>query len=188
MTTVPAQKETDVDRIIGALTAGPPGSDIYVILDCARDPRIHSFIHRRALDYTCLFHGPLPPVLDRNAPYLVHLYPRQSWTRQLLELAWGNSWGVFVRTSASMETLRTHFRRFLRVKDAAGRRLLFRYYDPRVLRLYLPTCTDAELTFVYGPVGSYLTESPDGAECWQFDHRGEGLAREHFAIREVTAG
>jgi hypothetical protein len=36
-------------------------------------------------------------------------------------------------------------RRFLRVKDEDG--LVFRFYDPRVMRVYLPTCAAGELAF-----------------------------------------
>jgi hypothetical protein len=32
--------------------------------------------------------------------------------------------------------------------------LLFRYYDPRVLRVYLPSCRPSELETVFGPVVS----------------------------------
>ena len=35
-----------------------------------------------------------------------------------------------------VDELRRHLRRFLLVKDESGRQLYFRYYDPRVLRLY----------------------------------------------------
>jgi len=45
---------------------------------------------------------------------------------------------VFLRTETGIEQLRKHLRGFLRVRDEAGRRLIFRYYDPRVLRVYLP--------------------------------------------------
>jgi hypothetical protein len=41
--------------------------------------------------------------------------------------------------------------------------MYFRYYDPRVLRMYLPTCNAQELQTVFGPVTSYVVEdeSPD---------------------------
>ena len=39
--------------------------------------------------------------------------------------------------------------------------MLFRFYDPRVMRMYLPTCTAEELAIVFGPVGAYLLEGQD---------------------------
>jgi hypothetical protein len=126
------------------------------------------WIRRRALDYTSLYRGPIAPVLDRCAPYLVHLYRREAWTHELLSLGWGQSWGIFVRTTEPMEMLRVHFRRFLRVRDERGRRLVFRYYDPRVLRAYLPTCVENELKTVFGTVGQLCAERADGEALLNF--------------------
>jgi hypothetical protein len=60
------------------------------------------------------------------------------------------------------------------VKDYKGRRLLFRYYDPRVLRVYLPTCLPNELETVFGPVKAYLVEGDGGGTLIQYrvDDRG----------------
>ena len=37
----------------------------------------------------------------------------------------------------------------------------FRFYDPRVLRTFLPTCTPEETTEFFGPVRSYLVEAEE---------------------------
>ena len=44
------------------------------------------------------------------------------------------------------------------MRDAEGRLLLFRYYDPRVFRAYLPTCNTEEADAVFGPVQTYIME------------------------------
>ena len=59
--------------------------------------------------------------------------------------------------------------------DEAGRRLIFRYYDPRVLRVYLPTCWPAELETVFGPVDCFLTEGESAAEVIEFRRSGGAL-------------
>ena len=43
-----------------------------------------------------------------------------------------------------------------------GERVYFRFYDPRVLRVYLPTCSSSELKGVFGPVGRFVVEGPEG--------------------------
>jgi len=48
------------------------------------------------------------------------------------------------------------------VYDEARRPLYFRYYDPRVLRVYLPTCNEADLGAIFGPVACYFTEGEEG--------------------------
>lgn len=44
------------------------------------------------------------------------------------------------------------------VYDAKGTPSYFRYYDPRVLRVYLPACNESELQTVFGPVEGYYVE------------------------------
>jgi len=179
---VSAAPET-VDALLEALFRraddGTP-LDAYAVLDGARNPRIAEWIGRRAMDYTCLWAGRLDPALREVAPYLVHLHRREPFTRELLERMWGDSWGVFATANATMEQLRVHFRRILRVRDERGRRLLFRWYDPRVLRVYLPTCTAAELGEMFGPVERLFAEAEGAAELTSF--RRTGVTLETLAI------
>lgn len=166
-------------RLIERLWEAPEGTapdPVYALLDGARDPAIVPWIRRRALDHTCLFAGTLTPALAAAAPYLVHLYRGEPFTRELVEKGWGRSWGVFVASPAGMEPLRRHFRTFLRVRDERGRRLLFRYYDPRVLRVYLPTCSERELDAVFGPVRHYFAEDGEPGTLLRFGRARPGLA------------
>jgi hypothetical protein len=93
------------------------------------------------------------------APYLVQLDPGYRDTHRLIQQAWGNSWGVLIRSETSLKKLRRHLREFLVVRDTKGTRMAFRYYDPRVLRVYLPTCVTAELRTVFGPIDCFWMES-----------------------------
>jgi hypothetical protein len=139
----------------------------------ARDPRVHEFVLGSGLAHCCLFAGRLHPRLARAAPYLVALPRDAAPTRTLLADAWGQSWGVLVRATSPLNVLYRHFRRLLRVQDFAGRYMLFRYYDPRVLRLFLPTCTPAQLAEIFGPVERFIVEAETSTEALQF-FRHEG--------------
>ncbi len=150
-------------RLIEALwPKGSSSVEVWTILDAARDPKIYGAVEGTFLEKCCLFSGDLPWQLQMTAPYLVQLRSDDRLTRFISEHGFGQAWGIFFRSDAGIKTLRRHFRGFLRVKDQRGRRLLFRYYDPRVMRLYLPTCTRSELETVFGPVREYLLEDEDG--------------------------
>lgn len=123
---------------------------LYAVLDCARHPAIHDLVERSYREKSCLFAGKLEPELERAAPFLLELQPSDSVTDQILLRGWDDAWCILVRTETSFRTLRRHLRTFLRVKTEEGRFLLFRYYDPRVLSRYLPTCTPGELEQVFG--------------------------------------
>lgn len=161
----------------------PDGDDerVFAILDGARDPRIHPAVTRSGLAYQCLYAGALDPVLARAAPYLVQLRREAPLARELVQ-RWGDAWGIHLRSSAGLPALHRHFRRFLRVKDEAGKTLIFRYYDPRVLRPYLPTCTEAELDFVFGPVQRFIVEAGGGAAAIAYTRAGGRLVTEDLAV------
>lgn len=148
---------------IGALekTFWPEGGNrqIWMVIDGARDRRIYSDLLNSHLVYSCLYSGTIPWELEVAAPYLVQLEYEDKFTRSLLQRSWGESWGIFLRCDIRMERLRRHLRTLLTVRSWNGQRMLFRYYDPRVLRAYLPTCTQEEWKAVFGPVQAYYAEN-----------------------------
>jgi hypothetical protein len=176
------------DRVLKALwPRGSSGPDtVWAILDCARDERIYSALRTSGLDYLCLYSGKLHPDVAAAAPYLVELAPTYSFTPRLIDMGWGKSWGVFLRVKDS-SNLRHHLRGFLRVRDESGRILLFRYYDPRVLRVYLPTCLPDELRTVFGPIGSYLVEGQDGTSLIEFEFDGSRLRERQTALDDAVS-
>ncbi len=99
------------------------------------------------------------------APYLVRLTKGSQDTRRLVDAAWGNAWGVFLQSKADLEPLRRHLRLFLSVLTEKKKKLLFRFYDPRVLRPYLPSCTEQELQTFFGPIDAYVLEGEDPDEA-----------------------
>jgi hypothetical protein len=135
---------------------------IYAILDAARDEVIYKKISGSVNKILCLYHGEKAVDLADVAPYLVHLKEDDPFTEWLFTKGWGNSWGIFLESSASPDQLRMHFRKFLTVYDGDGNPLYFRFYDPRVLRVYLPTCDTSELEIIFGPVNCYYIEWKDG--------------------------
>lgn len=147
----------------------------WAILDGARDARIAKAVERTSEPKCCLFAGNISAQLKEVAPYLVRLDRGDDLAELLLEQGWGRAWGVFFTSSGSLDTLRKHFRRFLRVTDEAGRRLLFRYYDPRVLSIYLPTCNDEELTTVFSPLERFVMEADEGRTAMEFRYSGVRL-------------
>jgi len=141
---------------------------LWAVLDAARDRRIFPALDLLDRDYCCLYAGKLHPRLARAAPYLVRLEPGDRFSDFLIAEGLGRNWGTFLRTRTSFDLLRKHLRTFLRVKDEKGRKMIFRWYDPRVFRVYLPTCTAQELRTVFGPVDQYLVDRADGQGLIEF--------------------
>ncbi|MBL8216541.1 MAG: DUF4123 domain-containing protein [Bryobacterales bacterium] len=162
---------------------------VWMIVDAARDRRAYRLLLEGYYsDRACLFSGPLTPEMELASPYLVQLHPEGSVTDKLIRHGWGNSWGVFLAAEVSLPALRRHLRTLLMVQDQSGRRLLFRYWDPRVLRVFLPTCREGELRQLFGPVDQILLEAEDTRQLLSFTvHRGE-LRRTATPVPARAAG
>jgi hypothetical protein len=99
---------------------------------------------------------------------LIELPKGSPFLERLVRDGWGESWGVYLTSDAPFEELRKHLRRFLTVELEGGKAVLFRFYDPRVLSVFLPTCTPRERAEFFGPIRRYLVESDAGGEALEF--------------------
>jgi len=160
----------------------PP--QVYALLDAARDESIYPKIVNSDLESTCLFQGENARKLAWVAPYLVLLRRDDPFTEWVVENGWGKSWGVFAGSPAPLNELKRHFRTFLMVYDDEGSSLYFRYYDPRVLRAYLPTCNAEELGSVFGPIEFFIAEQEDPESGSRF--RNVYGVLQHEKIRIAT--
>jgi hypothetical protein len=159
----------------------PPGEkpvSVWAVLDAARSPAVYAALIESRLEFRCLYEGPIPRELERVAPQLVELLPNHRLARRLLGPAWGGAWGVLLRIE-DPSNLRHHLRKLLKVKTEDGRTLLFRWYDPRVLRVYAPTCTAREWQQFNGPVAGWMLEgaAADSAQLLSTGRSGEPTLR-----------
>lgn len=180
---VPVQALLEILAQEGACAGGA----LFAVLDGARDPRVHRAALASGVPWACLYAGQLAQPLVEVAPYLVKLLPDHPFTEELLSEGWGQSWGIFLAARASLEELRRHLRRFLRVKTEDDQTLLFRFYDPRVLRVYLPTCTAGELSTFFGPVGAFAMESEAPQKLVSFRRSGAGFGARYVALPDAAS-
>ncbi|HEY3820073.1 MAG TPA: DUF4123 domain-containing protein [Polyangiaceae bacterium] len=157
---------------------------VYAVLDGARDPLVFMMVRACGLPHACLYAGRIPPELAKVAPYVVEVRRDHPFLEALLERGWGKSWGVFATAPCDLEAMRRHLRHFLRVQREDGKTMVFRYYDPRVLRVYLPTCTEAELTTFFGPVSRFVLEDGgDGSRAVVFARGGGAWSTSKVALQ-----
>jgi hypothetical protein len=124
---------------------------LFALIDACDTPTVPE--HAVALGPTravSLYKGRAEEELWAIAPYLFAVDgDSYEWITSAL---WSAPWGVLLLTDASLDDLRHHFRQFLTATTASGEEWYFRFYDPRVMRTYLESCTDDELTKFLGPV------------------------------------
>lgn len=156
----------------------------FVVLDGASVPELLEQMHRLRPEYECLYRGELKPDMAEVAPYLVKLVPGSEFAKWICENGWGKHWGIFVNTHADLRELHRHLRTLLIVHDSDGKPLYFRFYDPRVLRVFLPTCNAGELKQLFGPVDSFVSEAENPETATIFRSAGDSLRQDSAKVGE----
>jgi len=157
----------------------------YILLDAAQLGI--KIIRAKELNpnHDSLYRGKSEQFLAFVAPYLFSFDPQAEFGKWYIQNGWGNSWGILVYSDIDLKALVKHFRHFLMVKKENGEQLYFRFYDPRVLRVFLPTCDERQLRDFFGPIDYFLCEDEEPAACLVFYlHNGE-LITERIKQDEV---
>ena len=143
---------------------------VYAILDGARDRKIEPLINNSQLEHACMYTNVKSYAYKRSAPHLVALQPEHTFTHQLLNQGWGKSWGIFISTyiPTSITKIRHHFRLIAKAQGPRGETMLFRYYDPRVLRVLLPSCDNTQLRQLFGSNLHLYMENPAGSHLLHY--------------------
>lgn len=158
---------------------------LFAILDAARDPKVLEILRNCDQTYQSLYEGAKGEELADFAPYLVELPARASLIEPLIQKGWGKSWGVYLTCPKMFTDIRRHLRHFLIVEleGAKGKQHYFRFYDPRVLRVFLTTCTQPEIREFFGPISSYLMEADEPRELLKFTPARPTGIREAVRLR-----
>lgn len=164
--------------------AAEEGEALCAVLDGASVPGLLDRLDAEpSLESACLFRGKLEPDMAEVAPYLVKLEPESEFAEWVVGTGWGQHWGSFVTTRQSFYKLRDHLRALTLVYRRDGTPLYFRYYDPRVLNVFLPTCSPAQLKEMFGPVDAFIAESETGDAMTVYRLNGTELAAAQRKVR-----
>lgn len=174
-----------VFRMLDEKGAGGSPLSLYALLDAAREPSVPGMLEREPETHQCLYEGTQAKDLGAYAPYMVELTADSPLLHRLASQAMGKSYCVFVTTAAPFAELRKHFRHFLIAQTEDGKEVYFRFYDPRVLRAFLPSCTRDELAQFFGPIHALWVEGKEPGTLARFS-LGEGgaLVEDRRALSE----
>lgn len=131
---------------------------LYAIVDATDTPDVPGRARAAGERAVSLYRGRAEEELFAIAPFLFRVdADTLGWITGDL---WHGPWGIFALSDATLDEMRSHFRRFLTVESPEGESWYFRFYDPRVLPTYLATCTPPELTTFFGPVRGFAVTNP----------------------------
>jgi hypothetical protein len=155
----------------------------YVVLDGAQNAQLLDWLYGPdAPRFECLLTGDKEPDMAEVAPYLCKLEPGSRFATEVVEKGWGPNWGVLLTSREDLPRVWRHLRQQFRVYGPDLEPLFFRFYDPRVLRMFLPSCDGKQLADFFGCVDFFLSEGEAGAPAHAWSVADGKLVQE-----EVTA-
>lgn len=168
---------------LDALPAGFFTADtrIFALLDAACLEGLPELLRAEDLPHKSLFSGKLADSAEGAAPYLVELHPHSNLLRALLSdredrstgpgAFWAAQAGIFLATRLTLDALRQHLRRFLRVLDPDGAAYFFRFWQPACAEAYF----------------AGLADRPARAARWFYPHDRTGrIEALWFPVRDAT--
>jgi pSer/pThr/pTyr-binding forkhead associated (FHA) protein len=136
---------------------------LYAVLDSARDRRILELLRQSVEEHHSLYDGVEGETLAHVAPYLVRLSPDGRLLSSLVREGWGKRWGIYLTSPQPFTSVRRHLRRYLMVeRQDKKERMYFRFYDPAVLRVFLPASTVLQRAELFGAVEEFIFEGERG--------------------------
>lgn len=132
-------------ELLFAPKAGPqdgPPSRTYLIVDATLRTRATGLFDLDVLPLPvrCLFQGEAQQNFAASAPYLVDLTLPEtgptSFHKRFFAEDWEKGTGIVLRSTAPMDAIWSHFRKFTLIEGAAGRSMFFRFWETNTLYDY----------------------------------------------------
>jgi RHS repeat-associated protein len=144
------------------LTEAADAGSLYAVVDGCAVPAISDLARTLGPERAaCLYLGDAAANYGDKAPYLLRVDSALAAT--LGDGASGPAWGCFVVSSSGFEAVRRHLRGWLTVNSPEGEAWLFRFWDPRLLPIFLRASLPDELNAFFGPIDAFAVIDPVGS-------------------------
>ena len=150
---------------------------LYGVLDCSRAPELYEHVGRLSPESAdCLFAGRIAEEVRAVSPHVVELAPTDPLSRLWRTRGWGQAWGILFSSRANLPTVRRRLRHFTQAKLPGGTGpVLFRFWDPRVFRVYMPLVEPADVAAWFKDIDRYIVETEDGKGSLRYAMKGGAL-------------
>lgn len=142
----------------------------YCILDGAAVDDLPNVLYKMAPPNYCLLRGELSPDVVHVAPYVALMIPGDPFSDWAIDNGYGGNRGIYVQTRFSIKEMRRHFQGLITVVDEDGNPLLFRFYDPRVFRKFLPTCDPEQVQTFFGKIDKFFVQDETEDKLLVYTH------------------
>jgi hypothetical protein len=183
----PAPADGSLLAALGASLRSDPSCSLYALIDGAQAFELAFAARLMGHEVYTIFSGELAETAAHVGPCLVVIGERSAFLRKWID-GIGSHAGVLFESSAPLDAVCAHLRGVFVAVDEDGQEYFFRFYDPRVLRTFLPTCREDELREFFGPVDRWIAETEDGSACTIFMLENSTLAESRVTATERRPG
>ncbi len=181
---MPTTEQPFTTALRKALSGAGAGGTLYALLDGARVPKLWVMLEELKLEHVPLFRESPKEDITHVTPFLARIDPQGVAPEWLTFQPEALENAIFLTSSAALDALLAHFRRYLLVHDSGGKDVYFRFYDSRVLPIFLEAITPAEARGFFGPVSRFFVRDPDSGTAeapvafkgWNLPPEARGLA------------
>jgi hypothetical protein len=135
--------------------------NIYAVIDGAACPELRFKIYDWEPKSVCLWSGDLEPDMQEVAPYMVLLDRDSTFTDWLISQGWNNNWNIFINTELDFKAFRKQIRKLLLVKSPKGQDMVFRFYDPRVFKVFKESWNEEQVEVIFLNIDSIIYQLND---------------------------
>ena len=175
-------------ELIWQNSAENPERRIFGLLDAARSDTIYPYLRDHVPTAQSLFQGSRARELALVSPYLMALTPNQALSQWFFLNGWGRQWGILCESTEAGNILLRHFQKIIAVYSDEGKPLYFRFYDPRVLKLYLQSATPDDLKKLFGPVAAFYVEGNTPDSLTQYILSSDRLVTRNLDLPDAVSG
>lgn len=156
-----------LDQLEAALWA-LDGGRVHAILDGRVLPDLPARLAQSQAEWDCLRRGALSPAQAAQAAYIVELRLGSPLLRWLIGEATTAfpGWGVLMRSTRPLLAMRELARDLMEARLPGGERRLWRWWDPELLALFLPSCSHEQRDRVFAAGQAIVSLSPTAWVWW----------------------
>lgn len=156
----------------------------YIILDAARVGINLYEILAKSSKSDNLYSGQLKHDLEFVAPYLCSLEKDSELLNWIKEDIENFDKLIFIYSAAPFDVLLSHLKKFI-VVVADKEEFYFRFYDPAVLPIFLPTCTVEQIRVFFGIIQDFYCFDGKNLSC--FFHKNYSLQKSTIEMNDFLA-
>lgn len=168
--TTDLESEPNALWIRSQLASDTSSLGLYAVVDACQAPELIDLARSKyGQPNRMLFKGKAAALeeVESFAPFFITIDPETDFLDHWITYS-GKNAGVLFTSSVEPVRIFRHLRKIFVVEDEGGQEHFFRYYDPRVLRVYLPTCTQEELRKFFGPIEAFCLEGKEPSKLVKF--------------------